>query len=148
RLAVAPRIDLEHLVVGDLEILGALVGLVDEHRALFRRHVLGGHREPLPAHAFVVGANRVGERVARLGRGTAGEQHEPDRFHDSPPPGARFLRTALIASRSRLPSSPVATSATRNESATIAHSTRVISLPCSGKNRPTTTATPAASPIR
>ena len=63
---VALLLDLDDLVVGDLEVLGALVGLVDELRALASAGTwIGGDLEALPAHALVVAAHRLAERLAR-----------------------------------------------------------------------------------
>src|SRR5262249_20176587 len=158
--AFTARVDVHDLVVGDLQIARSLVHLVDELRALLGRNRRRSGRESLPAHAIVEDPDRLGEVVLGADlRGAAAEQqnrnqessHGDPWVHDGGSAGARVRRIALIASRSRLPSSRVTISTQRNAAAIAAPATRVISLPPDAtpdSARPTARAPAVAIAIR
>src|SRR5215471_11334620 len=75
-LARAFLLDFDHLVIRDLELLGPLVPVVDELRALLGRYVLGRDLIARPPYAFVVDPDRLVQRVFGLGREPAARDEQ------------------------------------------------------------------------
>src|SRR4029079_8779592 len=101
--------------------------------------------------ALVVRAHRLEQIIgallsaaARRRRHRARDQNPAESPHASPPV-PRFLRTATIADRSFLPSSPVAINTPRNTTPTAAASTSVMIGVSNGMTRPPPHAAAGAS---
>src|SRR5262249_8026514 len=131
------------LVVVDAQVLVDRLPPVEEARPLLGGHEVGRLLVAAPAQPLLVGADVVDEILVGLLAGAARAQedqrHDPHESLRNPP------RTAATSAR---PSSPVATSTTKNAAAQAGASPSVTILPASGSKRPTAAAAIVASPTR
>ena len=101
RLLGAARLDLDDVVVGDLEVVGALVG--SRRRTASAASAARGPRRSRSAPSARRRCSErtdIGERARPLGRRRTRRSSTTTTriaLHGSPPPAPRFLRTALIA---------------------------------------------------